>query len=570
MQGRVRQGIPRIWPAMSQQENRLDFIRQIVQDDLGSGKHAAVVTRFPPEPNGFLHIGHAKAICLSFGIAEEFGGRCHLRFDDTNPAKEEQKYIDAIEEDVRWLGFDWGEHLFHASDYFEQLYAWAEHLVEHGKAYVDEQTAEQIRVGRGTLTEPGTPSPWRDRPAAESLDLLRRMRAGEFEDGSRVLRARIDMAAANLNLRDPVLYRVLRKTHPRTGDAWCIYPMYDYAHGQSDAIEHITHSLCTMEFENHRPLYEWFLENLPVPSRPRQIEFSRLNISYTVMSKRKLLRLVEEGHVSGWDDPRMPTLSGMRRRGYTPQAIRAFCQTIGITKSEGTVDMALLEATVRESLEASPRRMAVLDPLKLVLTDWPAGQTVDLEIPNHPGDPDAGARIVPFSGEIWIERDDFLEDPPRKFFRLGPGREVRLRYAYNVTCQEVVKNDAGEVVELRCTHDPASLGGGGNKVKGILHWVSAQHAQAAEVRLYGPLFGAADPEAEGDYLAQLDPDSLQVIRAWVEPALADEAVYEATPGCVQFERKGYFRVDPDSTPAAPVYNRTVALRDSWAKIAQRG
>jgi len=555
---------------MSQQENRLDFIRQIVQDDLGSGKHDSVVTRFPPEPNGFLHIGHAKAICLSFGIAEEFGGRCHLRFDDTNPAKEEQKYIDAIEEDVRWLGFDWGEHLFHASDYFEQLYAWAEHLVEQGKAYVDEQTAEQIRVGRGTLTEPGTPSPWRDRPAAESLDLLRRMRAGEFEDGSRVLRARIDMAAPNLNLRDPVLYRVLRKTHPRTGDAWCIYPMYDYAHGQSDAIEHITHSLCTMEFENHRPLYEWFLDNLPVPAKPRQIEFSRLNLSYTVMSKRKLLRLVEEGHVSGWDDPRMPTLSGMRRRGYTPTAIRAFCHTIGITKSEGTVDLALLEATVREDLESSRRRMAVLDPLKVVLTDWPDGKTVDLEIPNHPGDPDAGARTVPFSGEIWIERDDFLEDPPRKFFRLGPGREVRLRYAFNVTCQEVVKDDAGEVIELRCTHDPESLGGGGNKVKGILHWVSAEHGHEAEVRLYGPLFSSADPEAEGDYLDAMDPDSVQVLRAFVEPALATEAAYDPAPGCVQFERKGYFRADPDSTPERPVWNRTVALRDSWAKIAKKG
>ncbi len=540
----------------------LDFIRQIVTDDLASGKHAEVVTRFPPEPNGYLHIGHAKAICLDFGLPQEFGGRCHLRFDDTNPAKEEQEYIDAIQADVRWLGFDWDAHLYHASDYFEQLYLWAEHLIQTGKAYADEQDADRIRDSRGSTYEPGVCSPWRERPPEESLALFRRMRAGEFADGAMVLRAKIDMASPNLNLRDPVLYRILHEEHPRTGKKWCIYPMYDYAHGQSDAIEGISHSLCTMEFENHRPLYEWFIENLPVPHKPRQIEFSRLNLTYTVMSKRKLLRLVQEGHVSGWDDPRMPTLRGMRRRGYTPNAIRSFCREVGVTKSEGIADLALLEHHQRQELEHSvPRRMAVLRPLKLTITDWPAGQVQEIEAPNHGQRPELGARKLAFDGSVWIDREDFLEDPPADFFRLGPGREARLRYAFNVTCSEVVKNAAGEVVELRCTHDPASHGGGGRKVKGILHWVPGD-APEAEVRRFETLFTKADPEEGGDFLAHLNTASRQDLRARIEPALALARAEDR----FQFERVGYFFADPkDSRPGAPVFHRIVALKDSRPK-----
>ncbi len=543
-------------------ERPRDFIRHIVADDLASGKHAQVVTRFPPEPNGYLHVGHAKAICLDFGLPQEFGGRCHLRFDDTNPSKEEQEYIDAIQSDVRWLGFDWGAHLHYASDYFEQLYQWAEHLIQHGKAYVDEQSAERIRDTRGSTFEAGTPSPWRDRPAAESLDKFRRMRAGEFPDGAMVLRARIDMASPNLNLRDPVLYRILHESHPRTGDKWCIYPMYDYAHGQSDAIEGITHSLCTMEFENHRPLYEWVLETLPVPHRPRQIEFSRLNLTYTVMSKRKLLRLVQEGHVAGWDDPRMPTLRGMRRRGFTPSAIRALCHEVGITKSESITDLALLEHHQRQELEhEAPRRMAVLRPLKLTLTDWPAGHVEEIEVPNHGQRPELGARQLVFDGTAWIEQDDFMESPTPDFFRLGPGREVRLRHAYNVTCQEVVRDADGRVVELRCTHDPASRTGGGRKVKGFLHWVPG-NAPEAEVRLFETLFTRADPEEGGDFLANLNPRSREVLRARIEPLLA---LARGEARC-QFDRLGYFYADPvDSKPGAPVFHRIVALKDSRHK-----
>jgi len=540
----------------------LDFIRQIVADDLESGKHAEVVTRFPPEPNGYLHIGHAKAICLDFGLPREFGGRCHLRFDDTNPTKEEQEYIDAIQDDVRWLGFDWGAHLHYASDYFEQLYQWGEHLISTGKAYVDEQTAEQIRDTRGSTFVPGTLSPWRDRPAEESLAQFRKMRAGDFTDGQMVLRALIDMASPNLNLRDPVLYRILHAEHPRTGSAWCIYPMYDYAHGQSDAIEGITHSLCTMEFENHRPLYEWFVENLPVPHHPRQIEFSRLNLTHTVVSKRKLLRLVQEGHVKGWDDPRMPTLRGIRRRGYTASALRAFCMEVGITKSEGVVDLGLLEHHLRKELEhEAPRRMAVLRPLKLTLTDWPQGKVEQLEVPNHGQRPELGVRQLPFDGTAWIERDDYLDDPPADFFRLGPGREVRLRQAYNVTCQEVVRDAAGEALELRCTHDPESRGGGGRKVKGFLHWVPGGAAEAS-VRLFGPLFRSADPEEGGDFLNNLAPDSWTETLARVEAELS-AAAPEAR---FQFERLGYFFVDPvDSRSGGPVFHRIVALKDSRPK-----
>jgi glutaminyl-tRNA synthetase len=552
---------------MSQPDAPKDFIRQIVAEDLASGKHTGVVTRFPPEPNGYLHIGHARAICLNFGIAEEFGGRCHLRFDDTNPAKEERRYAEAIAEDVRWLGFDWGEHQYYASDYFETLYQWAEHLVQSGKAYVDEQAGDAIREQRGSLTEPGTDSLYRDRPAEESLDLFRRMRAGEFPDGAMVLRARIDMASPNLNLRDPVIYRILHKPHPHAGDQWCIYPMYDFAHGQSDAIEGITHSLCSLEFENHRPLYDWLVQNLPVPHTPRQIEFARFNLSYTVMSKRKLLRLVEEGHVDGWDDPRMPTLSGYRRRGYTASAIRGFMAKTGITKTGGTVDVALLEATLRDELnESSPRRLAVLRPLLVTITDWPEGEEVLVEAPNHPGKPEMGTREVPFTGRVWIDRDDFRLDPPKKYHRLSPGAEVRLRYAFNITCQEVVTDEAGEVVELRCTHDPASRGGGGNKVKGIIHWVSADRAVDAEVRLYDHLFRLHDPEEEGDFLAALNPDSLVKVQAKLEPGLAGAGPDDR----FQFERSGFFCLDPDSQPGALVFNRTVALRDSWAKIEKKG
>ncbi len=548
-----------------------DFIRDIVADDLRTGTHAAIVTRFPPEPNGYLHIGHAKSICLNFGIAQETGGRCHLRFDDTNPTKEEQEYLDAIEADVRWLGFDWGEHLYHASDYFGQLYEWALELIRAGLAYVDDQTAEEIRLNRGTLTEPGRPSPWRDRGTDENLDLFARMRAGEFPDGSRVLRARIDMASPNINLRDPVLYRVLHATHPRTGDAWCIYPMYDFAHGQSDAIEGITHSLCTLEFEAHRPLYDWFLDHLSVPSRPRQIEFARLNLTHTVLSKRVLKRLVEEGHVRGWDDPRMPTISGLRRRGFPAEGIRDFATAVGVAKADSVVDYAMLEHSVRDVLNrTAQRRFAVLDPLKVVIEDYPEGQVEDMEVPNNPEDPGAGTRTVPFARELWIEREDFMEEPTPKFFRLAPGREVRLRSAYFITCRDVVKDASGRVVELRCTYDPASRGGAspdGRRPKATLHWLSARHALPAEVRLYGHLFRSPDPAAQEDLFADLDPDSETVISgARIEPSLAELPVGET----VQFERLGYFVKDPDSAPGSPVFGRTVTLKDTWAKVQARG
>jgi glutaminyl-tRNA synthetase len=550
---------------------RSDFIREIVAADVREGRHATIVTRFPPEPNGYLHIGHAKSICLNFGIAREFGGRCHLRFDDTNPTKEEQEYIDAIEADVRWLGFDWGEHLYHASDYFEQLYAWAVDLVRAGKAYVDDLTADEIREHRGTLTEPGRNSPWRDRPVAESLDLFERMRAGEFPNGARVLRARIDMAAPNINLRDPVLYRIVHAAHPRTGDAWCIYPTYDFAHGQSDAIEGVTHSICTLEFEVHRPLYDWLIENLPVPSRPRQYEFARLNLTYTVLSKRVLLRLVNEGHVRGWDDPRMPTISGLRRRGFPAEGIRDFAAVIGVAKADSVVEVGQLEFAVRGVLNrTAPRRFAVLNPLRLVIDDYPEGRVEEMPVANNPEDPSAGSRTVPFSRELWIEREDFMEDPPAKFFRLAPGREVRLRGAYFVTCREVVKDGAGEVVELRCTYDPATRGGDapdGRRPKATLHWVSAGHAIPAEVRLYDHLFVRADPGADGDLFADLNPASETVLQGClVEPSLAATPVGET----VQFERLGYFAPDPDSTPGRPVFNRTLTLKDTWAKLGARG
>jgi glutaminyl-tRNA synthetase len=549
---------------------RSDFIRDAITEDLRSGRHSTVVTRFPPEPNGHLHIGHAKSICLNFGIAREFGGRCHLRFDDTNPTKEEQEYIDAIEADVRWLGFEWGEHLYHASDYFEQLYEWAVHLIRADLAYVDDLSAEQIREHRGTLTEPGIDSPWRDRPAQESLDLFARMRAGEFPDGSRVLRARIDMASPNLNLRDPVLYRILHATHPRTGDAWCIYPTYDFAHGQSDAIEGITHSICTLEFENHRPLYDWFIEHLPVPSRPRQYEFARLNLTWTVLSKRFLLRLVEDGRVRGWDDPRMPTIAGFRRRGFPAEGIREFATDVGVSKRDAVIEIEQLEHVVRDVLNReAPRRFAVLRPLKIVIEDYPEGQVEEVEAVNNPEDPSAGTRRVPFSRELWIERDDFMEDPPPRFYRLAPGREVRLRYAYFITCREVVKDAAGEVVELRCTYDPATRGGDapdGRRPKATLHWVSAAHAVPAEVRLYERLFVRPDPGADGDLLADLNPASEEILSGcWLEPAAAGLAIGET----VQFERLGYFCPDPDSAPGRPVFDRTLSLKDSWAKAQAR-
>src|SRR5882757_6042807 len=476
-----------------------DFIRDIIKADLAAGRHKTVVTRFPPEPNGYLHIGHAKAICLNFGVAQEFGGRCHLRFDDTNPTKEEQEYIDAIEQDVRWLGFDWGCHLYHASDYFEQLYAWAEHLIRSGNAYVDDQSQEEMRASRGTLTEPGRNSPWRERSIEENLDLFRRMRAGEFPNGARVLRAKIDMASGNINLRDPVLYRILHASHPRTGTAWSIYPSYDFAHGQSDALEHITHSICTLEFEDHRPLYDWFLDNLKVPSRPRQYEVARLNLTYTILSKRVLTELVRGGHVQGWDDPRMPTLAGLRRRGVPPQALRDFVKRIGVAKANSVVDVAMLDFSVREVLNKSAlRRMAVLRPLKVVIENYPEGQTEELDAVNHPDDPAAGSRKIRFGRELYIERDDFMEQPAKKFFRLGPGKEVRLRYAYFVTCREVVKNNAGEVTELRCSYDPGTRGGNapdGRKVQATLHWVAAAASVPAEIRLYHPLFARPDPNA---------------------------------------------------------------------------
>ncbi|MPZ58754.1 MAG: glutamine--tRNA ligase/YqeY domain fusion protein [Rhizobiales bacterium] len=542
-----------------------DFIRDIIAADLESGRHRQVVTRFPPEPNGYLHIGHAKAICLNFGVAQEFGGRCHLRFDDTNPTREEQEYIDAIERDVRWLGFDWGPHLYHASDYFEQLYDWAEYLVHVGKAYVDDQSQEEMRAARGTLTEPGRNSPFRERSVEENLDLLRRMRAGEFPNGARVLRAKIDMASGNINLRDPVLYRILHAEHPRTGAAWRIYPSYDFAHGQSDAIEGITHSICTLEFEDHRPLYDWFIDNLPVPSRPRQYEFARLNLSYTVLSKRVLTELVRGGHVGGWDDPRMPTLAGLRRRGVPPAAIRDFIRRVGVAKANSVVDVGMLEFSIREHLNrTAQRRMAVLRPLKVVIENY-QGLGEELDAINHPDDPSAGTRRIRFGRELYVERDDFMENPPKKFFRLSPGKEVRLRYAYFITCREVVKDAAGETIELRCTYDPATKGGNApdrRKVQATLHWVSAADAVPAEVRLFNQLFMSEVPNA-GNFTADLDPNSLEVLPgAMVEPSLAGTNAVDA----VQFERQGYFYRDPDSAPGKLVFNRTVGLRDTWAKV----
>ena len=542
-----------------------DFIRDIVQADLDAKRHATIVTRFPPEPNGYLHIGHAKSICLNFGVAQEFGGRCHLRFDDTNPAKEEQEYIDAIKQDVHWLGFDWGQHLYHASDYFERLYEWAEHLIKAGKAYVDDLPVDEMRAMRGSLTEPGRNSPYRDRTVEENLDLFRRMRVGEFPNGARVLRAKIDMAAGNMNLRDPVLYRILHAAHPRTGTTWCIYPNYDFAHGQSDAIEGVTHSLCTLEFEDHRPLYDWFLDNLPVPSRPRQYEFARLNIEYTVLSKRVLTELVQKGHVKGWDDPRMPTLAGLRRRGVPAAAVREFVRRVGMARANSVVELAMFEHAVREHLNKTAlRRMAVLRPLKLVIDNFP-DKVEEVEAPNNPEDPAAGTRRVPFRREIYVERDDFMEDPPKKFFRLAPGREVRLRGAYYVTCRDVIKDGAGNIVELRCTYDPATRGGGspdGRKVQGTLHWVTVADSVSAEIRTYNTLFARPDPGAGGDFSADLNPDSLEVLTGCrVEPALG-----AATPcETVQFERQGYFCADPESRPGALVFNRTIGLRDSWAK-----
>ena len=563
----------------------LDFIREIVEEDLRTGKHTTIVTRFPPEPNGYLHIGHAKSICLNFGVAKEYGGRCNLRFDDTNPVKEEAEYARAIVEDIRWLGFELAgsqgpqsgsqgpqsavEPLY-ASDYFDQLYEWAEFLIQHGKAYVDSLSADEIRQYRGTLTEPGKESPYRNRSVEENLDLFRRMRAGELPDGAHVLRAKIDMASPNINMRDPVLYRIRHEEHHRTGNKWCIYPMYDYAHPPSDAIEGVTHSLCTLEFEDHRPLYDWLVETLPVPSRPRQYEFARLNLNYTVMSKRKLLRLVTEGHVRGWDDPRMPTLAALRRRGYTPASIRNFAERVGVARRENVIDVGLLEFCVREDLnKISPRVMGVLRPLRVVLENYPEGEWEELQTPNNPEDPSMGTRKVPFSRVIYIERDDFMEDPPKKFFRLAPGREVRLRSAYFITCTDVVKDEQGNIVELHATYDPATRGGDapdGRRPKATLHWVSAEHAIDAEVRLYDRLFSEEDPEQDGDYLDHLNPSSLVVVpHAKLEPSVRGAAPMTR----YQFERLGYFSVDPDTTQERLVFNRTATLKDTWAKIANQ-
>ena len=550
-----------------------DFIRTLIAEDLQSGKHDHVITRFPPEPNGFLHIGHAKSIYLNFGVAAENNGTCHLRFDDTNPSKEEEAYVEAIKKDVAWLGFDWGDNLFFSSDYFEQLYNYAVELIKLGKAYVCDLTGDEIRQYRGTLTEPGKDSPYRNRSVEENLSLFEQMKSGKFEDGSHVLRAKIDMSSGNINMRDPVIYRILRATHHRTGDTWCIYPMYDYTHCLSDAIESITHSLCTLEFEDHRPLYDWILDTLATPCHPQQIEFARLNLTYTVMSKRKLLQLVNENHVSGWDDPRMLTISGLRRRGYTPASIRNFCETIGLAKRESRVDMIVLENSVRDDLnDNAPRSMAVLKPLKLVITNYPEDQEEELDIANHPKNPEMGKRKVPFCREIYIEQDDFLEDPPKKFFRLGPGREVRLRAAYLVTCDKVVKDENGNIKELHCSYDPASRGGSapdGRKVKGTLHWVSARHARKAEVRLYDRLFHVENPEAdkEIDFKEHLNLQSLTtLIDCRIEPYL-DTNDHNSH---YQFERLGYFCLDSvNSTPENPVFNRTVTLRDAWTKIKKR-
>ena len=552
-------------------DSSTDFIRAIVKDDISNNKnYGRVHTRFPPEPNGYLHIGHAKSINLNYGLAREFGGKFNLRFDDTNPTKEEQEYVDSIMADIRWLGADWEDRLFFASDYFERLYEWATFLIRDGKAYVDDLTADEIREYRGTLTEPGKDSPYRNRSVEENLDLFERMKNGEFPDGTRVLRAKIDMASPNINFRDPVMYRILHATHHRTGDKWCIYPMYDWAHGQSDAIEGITHSICTLEFENNRPLYNWYLENVDVPHYPRQIEFARLNLTYTVLSKRYLQRLVKEGFVSGWDDPRMPTISGLRRRGYTPEAIRSFCEAIGVAKANSTVELGMLEYAIRDDLNNNaPRAMAVLDPLKVVIENYPAGQVEVFDVVNHPQKPEMGTRPVPFGREIYIERDDFMEDPPGKYFRLAPGREVRLNQAYYITCTEVVKDEAGQVVEIHCTYDPATRGGSsadGRKVKGTIHWVPAEQSVVAEIRLYDTLFNKVNPNevAEGqDFTANLNPNSLMVVRGRVEPALASAPIGSR----FQFMRQGYFCLDPDTTPGHLVINRTVGLRDSWSKAA---
>ncbi|MEO0004769.1 MAG: glutamine--tRNA ligase/YqeY domain fusion protein [candidate division WOR-3 bacterium] len=558
----------------SEKKSGPDFIRRIINEDLASGRFShPIVTRFPPEPNGYLHIGHAKSICLNFGIAKEYGGRCHLRFDDTNPEKEEEEYVRAIIEDVRWLGFDWGEHLYYASDYYEQLYQWAIELIKKGKAYVCDLSPEEVREYRGTLTKPGKESPYRNRSVEENLDLFERMRKGEFPDGSKTLRAKIDMSSPNLNMRDPVMYRIMKVPHHRTGDKWCIYPTYDWAHGQSDSIEGITHSICTLEFEDHRPLYDWFLDQLGV-HHPRQVEFARLNLTYTVMSKRRLLELVQEGYVSGWDDPRMPTIAGLRRRGYTPESIRRFCDEIGVAKAETVISIDLLEHCLREDLnKRAERRMAVLRPLKVVIENYPPGKVEELEAINNPEDLNAGTRKVPFSREIYIEEDDFREEPPPKYYRLTPGREVRLRYAYLIKCVGVIKDENGRVKELRCTYDPKTLGSDapdGRKVKATIHWVSAPHAVEAEVRLYDRLFLKENPDdvEEGKtFLDNLNPNSLEVLaRCPVEPSLATAAIETRC----QFERLGYFCVDPDSTPERLVFNRTVTLKDTWAKLEKSG
>ena len=547
-----------------------NFIEDIVEEHNGNGRFGGeVITRFPPEPNGYLHIGHAKSMCINFGLANKYGGRCHMRFDDTNPAKEEEEFVESILEDVRWLGWDWGEHLYFASDYFNELHDYAIDLIKKGKAYVDDLDQEQIRKYRGTLTEPGVESPFRERSVDDNLALFRGMKEGEFEEGTKVLRAKIDMASGNINMRDPVLYRILKTPHHRTGEQWVIYPMYDFTHGQSDSIEGVTHSICTMEYEDHRPLYDWFLDALDI-YHPQQIEFARLNLSNTVLSKRKLVQLVREGHVGGWDDPRMPTLAGLRRRGYTPESIRSFCEQVGVAKRQNVIDIAMLEHAVRDDLNRrAPRALAVLRPLKVVIENYPEGQIERLDAINNPEDPDAGTRKLPFSRELHIEHDDFMEDPPRKFFRLAPGREVRLRYGYFITCTDIIKDDAGEIVELRCTYDPETRGGqapDGRRVRGTIHWVSAEHALDAEVRLYDHLFTSERPDDDDDFMTTLNPDSLEVItKAKVEPSLAD-----AVPGeKFQFERTGYFAVDPDSRPGALVFNRTVTLRSTWKKVAAK-
>lgn len=548
------------------QEPTSNFIRTIIDEDLARGRRQQVITRFPPEPNGYLHIGHAKSICLNFGLAKSYAGRCHLRFDDTNPSKEEQEYVDSIIADVSWLGFDWGEHLYFASDYFTQLHEWAVKLITAGKAYVDSQGAEQMRANRGNLTEPGVESPYRERSIENNLDLFTRMKNGEFPNGAHILRAKIDMAASNMNLRDPAMYRILHAGHHRTGEQWCIYPMYDFAHGQEDSIEGVTHSICTLEFADHRPLYEWFLQQLEIHA-PQQIEFARLNLTYTVMSKRKLLQLVNDKHVAGWDDPRMPTISGMRRRGYPAAAIRNFCEKIGVGKAHSWIEMSVLEESVREVLnETAERRMAVLSPLKVTITNYPLDQVEEFQAPKHPQQPELGTRTLPFCRELYIERDDFMEEPPKKFFRLGPDREVRLRNGYIIRCDEVIKDDSGQVVELLCSADLDTLGknpADGRKVKGIIHWVSARHALKVPVRLYDRLFTLENPDKAENYLQALNSESMQLTEALIEPSLLNAEGGET----FQFERVGYFSVDAkDSRPAAPVFNRTVTLRDAWAKL----